>query len=180
MNTMKKVAAAVAMVLVGGMAYGAVSDAFEVSVTPSVQYAVTITTPAAGLAFTGVAPNTTYVNLDTATVKNTGNVSADWTIKGTALDNWTLAAAPGNNAVRLLGVLKTVNAISGDFNTTDDVINAEANMTATNYAADQNGNNVAVNAEKLLSVRLDSPTDTTYDTTQKFRVEIKAYPASRF
>jgi hypothetical protein len=156
-------------------------DSFEISCTPSVQYAVTISTPADGLTFSNVAVNTTYVNVATATVTNSGTSVADWKIKGVALNNWQLDTAPGQDKIRLLGALKSVLADSADFNTADDVITTgESAMDTTHFSVNQNGDNVAKDATRLLSLRLDSPSDTTYDTVQKFRVEIKAYPASTF
>ncbi len=178
---MKKLMLLLMMAGVVGMAYGLNPDSFEISCTPSLTYAVTISTPAGGLTFTGVAPNTTYVNSSTATVTNSGNVSADWKIKGTELNNWTLGAASGSNIVRLLGALKSVIAVSGDFSTTDDLITtAEREMNNIQHTVDQTGNDVTISDQRLLSIRLDSPTDSTYETVQKFRVEIKAYPSSTF
>ena len=55
-----------------------------------------------------------------------------------------------------------------------------ANMNTTNYANGQDGNNVAKDATRLLSIRLDSPSDSTVDVPQSFRIDIKAYAASKF
>jgi len=182
---MKKMVIALLVVFglagLGQVAFGANPDAFEISCTPSIQYAVTISTPAAGLTFGTVDLNTSYVNSSTATVKNTGNVSADWKIKGVKLDTWDLGSAPGADTVRLLGVFKTSLASSGDFDVSLDTITAtEANMNSTNYSVDANGDNVAVNGTRLLSIRLDTPTDSSVDVQQRFRVEIKAYASSTF
>ena len=155
-------------------------DSFEITCTPVVTYSVTISTPASGMEFTSVDVNQTYVSLTSATVTNNGNVTADWKITGQALDDWMLGAAPAADTVRLLGMLNSAPAAQGEFSAADDVIDTEADMDSTSYAGDQDGNNVAPNADRLLWIRLDSPTDTSYDTTQRFRVLIQAYPSSEF
>jgi len=177
----KRILMAAAVVVLGmGMAQAVSPDAFEISVTPSLNYSVAIATPASGIEFTGIDVGTTYVSADTATVTNDGNVSADWKITGTALDDWTLGAAPAANVARVLAILNSEAAGSGDFDTSNDDIGPEANMDATNFTGDQTGNDVAASAQRLMSIRLDSPTDTSYDSTQRFRVEVTAYPSSEF
>ena len=164
-----------------GMVYGLNPDAFQISCTPSVNYSVQISTPAAGLAFSAVAVGTTYVNSSTATITNNGDVTADWKIKATALNTWTLGATPAQNVARLLGALKSTLAVTGDFDTALDLLTTgEENMNATKYTVDQTGGDVAKTTNRLLSIRLDSPTDTTVDVEQKFRVEVKAYPSGTF
>ncbi len=164
-----------------GLSYAVNPNSCEVSCTPTVTYSVSIDTPVAGFAFGNVNLNSSYVYTTTATIKNNGGVSADWTIKGAALNNWVLGTAPANNTVRLMGVLKSSLAVVGDFNTTNDVIGGtESNMSATNYSVDQNGNDVPVNGPRVMSVRLDTPTNTSADTQQKFKIEITAYQSSRF
>ena len=171
----------IALLLGTGLCFAANPDSFEISCTVAVNYAVTITTPSGGLSFSNVDVNTTYVNTSSAAIQNTGSVSADYTIKGTNLDEWTLAAAPGSNAVRLLGTMMNGAAGSGDFDVATDTIAAsEANMDATNYTNGQTGDDVSTSAYRELWIRLDSPTDTTYDTQQDFRIDVKAYPASTF
>ena len=177
----KLILAAVAVAIGVGAVYAANPDQLIVTCTPSLTYAVTISTPAAGLTFSAVDVNQTYVNTDTATVTNSGNVSADWTIKGAAIDTWQLASAPGSDAVRLLGCLKDGTATSGEFDVNLDTITVvEADLNAYNYTAGTTGNNVAVSGSRLMSLRLDSPTDSTVSIDQKFRVEIKAYVSSKF
>lgn len=167
--------------VVSGAVYAANPDTVEVSMTPTVTYSVQITPPGGGFAFGNVSLNTSNVHSSVATVKNNGDVSADWKIKGIALNNWVLGAAPGSNTVRLMAVLKSSLATVAEFDTTNDVINAgEANMDATLYSVNQDGNNVPAAGERSLSLRLDTPTDTSYDTEQKFRIEVKAYPSSSF
>jgi len=170
------------LLLMSGLSYATVGlgTKFSTIVLEKLE-PVTISTPAAGLTFGTVDLNTSYVNSSTATVKNTGNVSADWKIKGIKLDTWDLGSAPGADTVRLLGVFKTSLASSGDFDVSLDTITAtEANMNSTNYSVDANGDNVAVNGTRLLSIRLDTPTDSSVDVEQRFRVEIKAYASSTF
>ena len=176
---------AVAVLVMGiGVAYANNPDAFLVTCTPSLIYAVTITTPAAGLTFPAVSTGTIYVNASTAVVTNSGNVSSDWTIKGTAVAGnvWQLGNTPASDTARLLVCLKNGIASSGDFTVNLDTISAtEANMDNVNYAVGgQNGNGVPAAATRMLSMRLDSPTDSTVNTNQQFRIEIKAYPASQF
>jgi len=182
MKMKKTILAALAVVAMGlGMVYAGIQDAFIVTCSPSLTYAVTITTPSAGLTFPAVAVGQSYVNSDTATVKNSGNVSADWTIKGAALDTWQLGSSQGSDTAMLLACLKSSIAGLGDFDTALDTVTAsEADMNASNYSAGQNGNNVAMNATRLLSLRLDSPSDTSVSDDQRFRVEIKAYVSSKF
>jgi hypothetical protein len=178
----KKLLMVAVVVAVGmGMVYGANPDSFIVTCTPSLTYAVTISTPAAGLTFPAVVVGQSYVNTDTATVKNSGNVSADLTITGAALDTWQLASTPGSDAVMLLGCLKAGIASTGDFDVTlDTITTVEADMNTYNYTAGTTGDNVAVNGTRLLSLRLDAPTDSLVNVDQKFRVDIKAYVASKF
>ena len=158
-------------------------DAFEISVTPLVTYAVSISTPANGLSFSNVDLNTAYVNASSATVTNAGNASADWTVKITALNNWTLGttlADNGSDKAVLAAKFNTAATITGSYTDNDVLLVTEKNADVTNFAGDQNGNNVVKNAEKLLWIYVKTPTDTTYDTAQKFRVEVKAYTASKF
>mgnify|MGYP001025898813 CR=1 FL=1 len=181
MNTKKMVIAlGLGILLAGGVYSSSNPGAFLVSCTPVVTYAVEISTPAGGLEFNAVNVNTTYINSSTATIRNSGNVSADWRIRGFNLDTWTLGATPGLNTARLLGRLNS--SLADTFNVSNDLIDTavERNMSGTQHAGDQNGDNVPANATRLLSIRLDSPTDTTVDNTQRFRIEIRAYPASTF
>lgn len=181
MKSMLRVLVGVMVLGLVGIGYGANPDSFQVSCTPSVTYAITISTEGAALSKTGAEINQQYVYSTTATVVNSSGAKADWKIKGAALSTWTLGASPAEDTVRLLATLKSSIAILSDFNTTDDVITTgESNMDATHYADDQNGNNVSASGQKLLSIRIDTPTDTTVDTEQSFRVEVKAYPAATF
>ena len=172
---------AVALVLGTGLCFAANPDSFEISCTVAVNYSVAITTPSGGLSFSNVDVNTTYVNTSSAAIQNNGNVTADWTIKGTNLDEWTLGAAPGSNQVRLLGTMMNGPAGSGDFEVLTDTITAsEANMDGTNYTNGQTGDDVTSTSYRELWIRLDSPTDTDYDTEQKFRIDVRAYPSGTF
>lgn len=180
---MKKILLTLVVVgILGITVYAANPDSFEITCTPQVTYAITISTPAGGLTFSNVQMNTTYVNSSTATITNSGNVTADWKIAGYKMSNWSLGAAPAQNVVRLLAALKTELATEAEFSTTDDLIveATERNMNSTLHTVNTTGDNVPANGSRLLSIRLDSPTDTTYDTEQKFRIEIRAYPASTF
>ena len=179
-NLIKKFISLLVILFGAAMIYAADTDSFEITCTPILTYSVTISTPATGLSF-NVEPGQSYVYSSTVTVKNTGNVSADWTISGISLNTWTLGATPGPDTVRLLGVFKTSLANSGDFDVSLDTITAtESNMKNPNYYVDEDGNDVPKNGTRLLSIRLDAPTDTSVDTEQKFRIEIKAYPSSKF
>ena len=186
---LKKSILLLAVLLLGAtLSYAADTDAFEVSCTLLLTYGITISTPDAGvggLIFSNVNVGETLVNdTSSATITNSGGVTADWTIKGTELTEWTLGAVPGDNVASLYGTLKAAAPIVlGDFDVAFDTITTtEPNMDGTNYTNDQTGNDVdeSVSDERLLWIRLDTPTDTDYQTEQKFRVEIKAYPASTF
>jgi len=171
----------VGAILITSAVYGANPDSCEVSCTPVISYSVAISTPADGFALGNVNLNTTYVHSATATIKNNGDASADWKIKGAALDTWTLGSESGADTVLLLGVLKAGLAASGEFDVTNDTITVtEANMDATHYSVDQNGDDVAKDATRNLSIRMDTPTDTSVTTEQRFRIEIKAYVSSTF
>jgi len=178
---MKKLLSAVAMAAIAGSLHAASSDSLEISMTPVVTYSVVISTPANGLAFGNVNLNATYVSATTATITNNGNVSADWKIKATALNTWQLGATPGLDTVRILAVLKSAVASSGEFDTTNDLLTTtEKNMDNVQFTVDQTGNNVPASGVRLLTTRIDTPTDTSVDTEQKFRIDITAYPASTF
>jgi len=189
MFSKKKLLAVAVSLLVGlGLVYGSGSNpgSFQISCTPSVTYAVNIDTAGAALSFPTVSVNTTYVNNSTATITNTGNVSADWELTGSAVGStvWTLGTSTtALNTVMLYGALKTSIPTSADFTTYGDTITTTlTNMSATNFTATggQNGKNVAVNATRVLSLRLDSPTDTSVTTAQTFQVTITAVPTSTF
>ena len=184
MKTKKLILSVVLLMVIGmGIGYASDKDAFEISVTPLVTYAVQISTPANGLSFSNVDLNTAYVNASSATVTNAGNASADWTVKITALNNWTLGTAltdNGSDKAVLAAKFNTAATNTGSYTDNDVLLVTEKNADVTNFAGDQNGNNVVKNAEKLLWIYVKTPTDTTYDTAQKFRVEVKAYTASKF
>jgi hypothetical protein len=178
---MKKLLSAVAMTAIAGSLYAASTDSLEISMTPVVTYSVAVSTPANGLVFGNVNLNTTYVSPTTATIINNGNVSADWKIKAAALNTWQLGAAPGLDTVRILAVLKSAIAASGEFDTSNDLLTvSEKNMDNTQFTVDQTGNNVPASGVRLLTTRIDTPTDTSVDTEQKFRIDITAYPSSTF
>jgi len=180
----KKLLAVMAVVVLGmGISYGATSDNFLVTVTPSIVYNVAIATPAAGLTFSGVTVGQQLVAASSASIQNTSTVSADWTISASALDNWTLGATPGNEVASLYAKLKvSPPADQNDFNVQYDTLTTtEANMNASNYTSGgQTGNDVPSNMQKALWVRLDTPTDTAWNTQQRFRVVVTANPASTF
>lgn len=177
---MKKYLLLLVILIFSSLIFASNPASFEISCTPIVTYSVTISTPPGGLTF-NVEPGNSYVNISTVTIKNTGNVSADWTIRGIPLDTWQLGTTPGDNTIRLLGVLKSSLATFEEFEIDKDTITEnERNMKSPNYSVDQDGDNVPVNGERLLSIRVDAPTDTSVDTQQRFRIEIRVYPRSKF
>lgn len=157
---------------------------FEITCTPIVTYSVTISTPSNGLDFGFVELNTTYIHQTSATVKNTGNVRADWTLRAIALDTWTLGTQnlndTGLNKAVLAAVFNSTPPALSSYENSDVLTSVEKDANEINFAGDQNGNDVLKNGERLLWIYLRTPTDTTVDTQQRFRVEIRAHPSSRF
>ncbi|MCX7940404.1 MAG: hypothetical protein N2555_01350, partial [Endomicrobia bacterium] len=96
---MKKTILAILLALLVGYMYAANPDSFEVSVTPVVNYSVQISTPAGGLDFGARELNNVYVLTTSATIRNNGNVRADWTVKATALNTWSLGSTLTDNGL---------------------------------------------------------------------------------
>jgi len=177
------VLAVTAVMLSQGSVFADNPGSMEVSVTPLVTYSIQITTPAGGIDFGAKDMDTAYVNETSATVKNNGNITADWKVKATALNVWTMGttlADNGSDKAVLAALFNTALPAVGTYVDADVLLTSEKNADATSFTGDQNGDNVAKNAEKLIWIYIKTPTDTSVDTTQKFRIDIKAYPSSTF
>ncbi|OGS28088.1 MAG: hypothetical protein A2297_07045 [Elusimicrobia bacterium RIFOXYB2_FULL_48_7] len=166
------------------LVYGVNPDSFEISVTPNIVYSVLISTPEGGIAFTSNDLNTAYVNAGSATVTNNGNIVADWTMKATALNTWTLGTTlsdnGGDNKMVLAAQFNGALPLAGDYVDADVLTTSEKDASTVNFAGTQNGDDVAKTDSRLLWIYVKTPTNTTVEIAQKFRVEVKAYPASRF
>ena len=136
-------------------------DTMTISVTPSVTYAVTITSVNPnGYQFGTVSLAATTISTWAIGVKNSGTIWEYFSmaVTNTAPDAWTPGASgtAGNNVFGLIAELSANQPAPAGFLTTDALLNAIPGTAATLYG--QASTKTAVNASKNLWLLLNMPT----------------------
>ncbi|MFH1415066.1 MAG: hypothetical protein ABIH89_03140 [Elusimicrobiota bacterium] len=175
-----------------GMAAIEDAEVCTISITMgTLAYGVTMTTPT--ISFANVVLDSTNVyTAGVSTVTNSGDIISDWKIKGekVSASTWTLVHAGGKDVVgenqatlcAILTPVATYDVKNSSF-TDADVIQAAgavANMTTTGFAEGADGDNVPAAGVRRLWFRLHTPSSTTSDDEQKFKITIEAHPSSAF
>src|SRR6185437_4534568 len=111
-------------------------DAMQVSVTPNVTYAVTITSVnASGYDFGTVALNATTQSTAAITVSNSGNIGEYFSMAiSNTSGNWAaVASAPTTDNFRMIGESTANQPAVGTFNTSHALINSTPRAGAALY-----------------------------------------------
>ena len=165
-------------VLVSTVVYGENPDSFIISCTPFMNYQVAISTPDGGIVFGQKDFNQEFIASSSATIRNSGNVRADWTLIATKLNTWTLGTTKADNNINqavLAAKFNTTKPASVDDYTDNDVVLTASERDAkTHFVGNQDGDDVVKNEEDNLWIYIKTPTDTTVDTAQTFRIDINA------
>ena len=157
---------AVGLGLIGRNAHAANPDAMQISVTPSVTYAVTITSVnASGYQFGTVALNSTTQSTAAITVANSGNVAEYFSMAVTNTSgNWAASAsAPTTDNFRLIGLFNATEPASSSFQTSDALTNSTPGAAATLYGHASTKTNPSANQK--LWLRLEMPQSLNTGTT---------------
>jgi hypothetical protein len=136
-------------------------DTMTISVTPSVTYAVTITSVnASGYQFGTVALAASTISTAAIIVKNTGTIHEYFAlgISNSSPDNWAPGASgtAGANTFGLIGEFAATQPADGSFASGDALVNAIPGAAATLYG--QASTRTAVNGTKNLWLKLNMPT----------------------
>jgi len=136
-------------------------DTMTISVTPSVTYAVTISSPfLAGYQFGTVALAATTVSTVAIGVQNTGTIWEYFSmaVTNTAPDAWIPGASgtAGNNQFGLIGEIAATQPLVSGFAAGDALLNAIPGAAATLYG--QASAKTPVSTTKNLWLKLNMPT----------------------
>ena len=164
MNTQLKKALTTGMLAVGlgllsSKAHAVNPDAMQISVTPSVTYAVTITSVNAnGYQFGTVALNSTTQSTAAVTVANSGNIAEYFSMAITNTSgNWApTTSAPTTDNFRLIGEFAASEPdVASGFQTTDALTNSTPGTAAALYGQASTKTNPT--QHQLLWMRLEMP-----------------------
>ena len=136
-------------------------DTMTISVTPSVTYAVTITSVnGSGYQFGTIALAATTVSTSAIVVKNTGTIWEYFSmaVTNTAPDAWTPGASgtAANNVFGMIAELSANQPLVASFAGGDALVNAISGTAATLYG--QASTKTTVNGTKNLWLLLNMPT----------------------
>ncbi len=197
-------------VFAGGAAYGLTTDAFTISITPTLNYSVMIDTGSTAAGSINVnydTPSQLYIStgtdfsgteLTTATIYNNGNVTADWQVNAGIRNGvggpkaWALGATDRNtvsvDSITLCVVLATLPAgavADGTFADNDLVYLTGSNwhnLSGTNFNHNANGDNIPVTGSnsRVMWYRIKMPTDTSTGDRQDLSINIRAVTSATF
>ena len=161
----------------------------NITVTVTVRYISVAVSPNT-YDFGFVDPGTYTTATSKIDVTNDGNDAEDFKLQITSSPSWTVeetSADPGNEEYKLLGLFNS--SAPGDIYVgdapaegTDDIIfeSSQKNCNTTNFAGDQNGDNVPSGATRNLWFRFGAPSSTAVTTQQSIVVTVSAYKSTEF
>ncbi len=194
---MKKLIGIIGLMVIGGIllvsGIAGADDACIISVSPPSSYGVTISTPAGGIDFGNVSLDTVYVYDGTATVTNTGEVVADWQIRGVDASTWSLTAysagdkdSIGENQMNMCVVFASMTYVGAptdaEFDATDivDATSRKVDNSEHSISAAGDGDDIGASASRMMFFRIHTPNGTTTTEEQDFKVYIEAMESNTF
>ena len=119
------------------------------------------------------------VSANAFSIKNTGNVTEKYDIKGDTLpvagNEWGIASAPGWDEFTLQAVFHPSKPAEGQFLNEDIIYSSSTACGDTTYSAgSQTGINVEISGIRTLWHRFQMPLQTTTTVQQKIRLTISA------
>ena len=168
----------------GKAAEASSTDSIVLLVTPVVNMSVTITSPTAniGYDFSGVDLGATSQAGTPATVTNTGNIAAQWSLRANGLDNWTNGTSVATDRAVLQALF---GQPTGAYPSTAQFDSVDSTMTTTTQTSQSDvrystGGIMGVSIPpsgpdfRLLWFRIKMPPESSYTPQQKFRMFVVA------
>jgi len=163
----------------------------NITVTVTVRY-ISVAVSPNSYDFGFVDAGTYTVSSSSITVTNDGNDTEDFKLQITTSPTaWTVVetdADPGNEEYKLLGLFNSSQPTSADITGdavgegTDDIIfeSAQKNCDTTNFAGDQDGDDVPASGSINLWFEFGAPSSTTETGQQSIVVTVSAYKSTEF
>ena len=168
----------------GKAAEASSTDSIVLLVTPVVNMSVQITSPTAniGYDFSGVDLGATSQAGTPATVTNTGNIAAQWSLRANGLDNWTNGTSVATDRAVLQALF---GQPAGAYPSTANFDSTDSTMTTTTQTSQSDvrystGGIMGVSIppsgadSRLLWFRIKMPPESNYTPQQKFRMFVVA------
>lgn len=146
----------------------------NINVTVTIQ---SLSVSASGpIAFGTVTAGSATVAEDSSHVVNDGNVSETFSISLTNPGGWTaVQAAPGAEEYVLSAMFNATQPASGSYTYTDHALTTTpAASSASKFAGDQTGADVAASAARYLWLKFEAPSSTSVTTEQTVIVTVTA------
>ena len=163
----------------------------DITITVTVRYISVAVSPNT-YDFGFVDPGTYTVASSAITVTNDGNDTEDFKLQITTSPSaWTVEetdADPGSEEYKLLALFNssqpTSSDITGDVSGegTDDIVfeSAQKDCDSTNFAGDQDGDDVPASGSVSLWFEFGAPSSTSTTTQQSMVVTVSAYKSTEF
>ncbi len=151
-----------------GKAWAWNPDTMVVSVTPSVTYSVSISSPMnQGYQFGTVALGATTISTVAIAVSNNGTVAESFSlaITNSAPGNWAPAGSSGADQFRMSGYFNTTQPADGTFGAADDLTTSVPGTAANKFGQGVTKTNAS--SSKNLWLRLVMPTSITGAAVQQ-------------
>jgi hypothetical protein len=154
------------------------SSGAEIRLTATLQ-TISVSVDADTVDFGILVASDSTVSSSSITVTNSGNDNATYSLSVANSSNWTAGSSVDANQFSLSCMFNSVAPSMGDFHTTDDRLSTSpVTCSTSNFAGDQDGEDVAASAALELWFKFQAPSSSSVQTEELITVTVTAAAAS--